>query len=277
MISGMRELAEAVQQLAVRAGDAILEIYRQEHEVKVTQKQDQSPLTAADLAAHHLLMDGLSSLTPDIPVLSEEGGLPDFAERSRWQEYWLLDPLDGTKEFLSRNGEFTVNLAFISRHRPKLGVVHVPVLGRTYAGFTEQYEKSAWRISAGKKEPIRARRLDPARLTLVASRRHGSQALSGLMQRVNRHFAKVQITNMGSSLKICLLAEGTADFYPRLAPTSEWDTAAAHAVLSAAGGILTDTGFEPLGYNQKADILNPSFLGIADPDYDWQEKLAGAL
>ena len=277
MNSRGEELLEAVLLLARKAGEAILAVYHDDKEVEVSRKQDESPLTLADLAAHHVLVDGLRALTPDLPVLSEEGGLPDFGERACWQEYWLIDPLDGTKEFLSRNGEFTVNVALIRGHVPQLGLVHVPVFDRTYAGFDEGTERRAWRISEGKREPIGTRAVNPARVTLVASRRHGGEALGGLMERINTSFDKVEVTNMGSSLKICLLAEGAADLYPRLAPTSEWDTAAAHAVLNAAGGTLVDTQFTPLRYNAEADILNPHFLGIADRRFDWQQKLQGIL
>ena len=251
----------AVRDIAVEAGAAILEIYGQE--LDVVSKADDSPLTQADLASHRVITDALGKLTPDIPLLSEESADIPFAERSRWREYWLIDPLDGTKEFIKRNGEFTVNIALIREHRPVLGVVHVPVSGVTYSGIVGA---GARRIERdGDPLPISVRLPSAQPPVVVGSRSHANPDLE-------RHLAGLgdyELVSMGSSLKFCLLAEGRADFYPRLGPTSEWDTAAAHAVVLAAGGHIVTLDGEPLRYNLKDSLLNPSFLVIADAERDW--------
>jgi 3'(2'), 5'-bisphosphate nucleotidase len=262
-------LCEAVAEITADAGRAILEIY--EGEFEVTHKADRSPLTEADLASHRVIRDALARLTPDIPLLSEESAEVDFDTRSQWTEYWLVDPLDGTKEFVNRNGEFTVNIALIRGHDPVLGVVHAPVSGVTYTGVVGS---GATRRSArGVDEPAHAPMhvpihvqvpcADPVRI--VGSRSHANPALARYLEPLGEY----QLVSMGSSLKFCLLAEGKADFYPRLGPTSEWDTAAAHAVLLAAGGRIVTLDGRPLQYNLKVSFLNPEFLAIADADRDW--------
>ena len=244
-----------------RAGDAILEVYGQNF--SVTHKADDSPLTQADLASHVIIRDTLAKLTPDVPLLSEESADIDFQTRSGWRQYWLVDPLDGTKEFVNRNGEFTVNIALIRNHQPVCGIVHVPVSGVTYTGIAND---GARRYAAGQ-EPvaIKVRQPCPSPIVVVGSRSHANP-------RLEQHLASLgdyELVSMGSSLKFCLLAEGNADFYPRLGPTSEWDTAAAHAVVTAAGGRIIKLNGEPLEYNRKESLLNPEFLVIADPDRDW--------
>lgn len=244
-----------------RAGDAILEVYGQNF--SVTHKADDSPLTQADLASHVIIRDTLAELTPDVPLLSEESADIDFQTRSGWRQYWLVDPLDGTKEFVNRNGEFTVNIALIRNHQPVCGIVHVPVSGVTYTGIAND---GARRYAAGQ-EPvaIKVRQPCPSPIVVVGSRSHANP-------RLEQHLASLgdyELVSMGSSLKFCLLAEGNADFYPRLGPTSEWDTAAAHAVVTAAGGRIIKLNGEPLEYNRKESLLNPEFLVIADPDRDW--------
>ena len=244
-----------------RAGDAILEVYGQNF--SVTHKADDSPLTQADLASHVIIRDTLAKLTPDVPLLSEESADIDFQTRSGWRQYWLVDPLDGTKEFVNRNGEFTVNIALIRNHQPVCGIVHVPVSGVTYTGIAND---SARRYAAGQ-EPvaIKVRQPCPSPIIVVGSRSHANP-------RLEQHLASLgdyELVSMGSSLKFCLLAEGNADFYPRLGPTSEWDTAAAHAVVTAAGGRIIKLNGEPLEYNRKESLLNPEFLVIADPGRDW--------
>jgi len=271
------QLLAAVEDIALAAGISILEIYNQTGTVAVDYKADASPITAADRRAHKLICSRLAILTPDIPVLSEESQLLEFAIRKNWQTYWLVDPLDGTKEFVKRNGEFTVNIALIENGRATLGVVHVPVKHSTYSGS----------LTAGAfvthgtadREKIVASQLagSTVRLRVVASRSHRDAQLERLLQSLGDVFAEVEEVTMGSSLKMCLLAEGKADFYPRLAPTSEWDTAAAHAVLTAAGGEIVDLQFKPLRYNQKESLLNPYFLALGDPQFDWQSLLRGNL
>ncbi len=254
------QLLPEVAALARRAGEAILQIYRQDF--AVDHKGDDSPLTAADLASHRCIMDGLAQLTPGLPRLSEEGADIPYAERSRWQRYWLIDPLDGTREFIKRNGEFTVNIALVENGRPVLGVVHAPVLGTTYfasagaGAFSQTGDAAAVPIRCGKTA-------SPARI--VASRSHVTPELEALLKRLPPHEA----LNIGSSLKLCLVAAGKADFYPRLGLTSEWDTAAGQAVVEQAGGRVCTTDGAPLRYNQKESLLNPNFLVIGEPDYPW--------
>lgn len=255
------ELIEPIVALARKAGDAILEVYASDFDVQ--SKGDESPLTQADLAAHRRIVAGLAELTPDLPVISEESGLPPFAERSGWATYWLIDPLDGTKEFVSRNGEFTVNIALIADGRPVFGVVHVPVQGKTYVGCegrgaelrSDGAEPRAIHVAQKSAEPVR----------VVGSRSHRGASLDAFVE----NLGDCDLVPMGSSLKFCVVAEGGADVYPRLGPTSEWDTAAAQAVVEQAGGSVVTLDGKPLKYNQKEEILNPHFLVIGATDHDW--------
>jgi 3'(2'), 5'-bisphosphate nucleotidase len=255
-------LAERACQIAVEAGRAILEVYRRP-DIEVVRKEDSSPLTEADLASHRVIRDALADLTPDIPLLSEESADVDFAVRSQWREYWLVDPLDGTKEFVNRNGEFTVNIALIRNFEPALGVVHVPVSGDTYSGIVGA--GATRRPAAGDPEPIQVQRPCASPVRVVGSRSHPNPRLAGFL----RQLGDYRLLSMGSSLKFCLVADGRADFYPRLGPTSEWDTAAAHAVVLAAGGRVVTLDGRALDYNRKASFLNPEFLVIGDAERDW--------
>ena len=267
---------DALKEIAVAAGQEILAVYNQEEAINVSLKGDNSPVTEADRRAHRLIVDRLASLTPEIPILSEEADSIDWSVRSQWDRYWLVDPLDGTKEFIKRNGEFTVNIALIHGGIAEAGVVHVPVSGQTYVGRSDT---GAWRASrGGPYQQIGSKPLDSTQvIKVVASRSHRGELLDRVMNAIESELNRVEVVNMGSSLKICLLAEGSADIYPRFAPTSEWDTAAGHAVLSAAGGEIYDTEFRPLRYNQKDSILNPFFIGIADTAYDWKKVLTSAF
>jgi len=247
--------------IARRAGEAILEVYGRDF--SVTRKEDNSPLTQADLASHVIIRDALAKLTPAIPLLSEESASIDFETRSSWRQYWLIDPLDGTKEFVNRNGEFTVNIALIDDHLPVCGVVHVPVSGVSYSGISGFGAQR--RDREGEPQTITVRRPCADPLIVVGSRSHANPKLKHFLATVGNY----ELVSMGSSLKFCLLAEGRADFYPRLGPTSEWDTAAAHAVVTAAGGQIVTLDGEPLEYNRKDSLLNPEFLVIADPTRDW--------
>jgi len=257
----LKSLVDPIVALAEDAGRAILEVYSTDFEVQ--SKDDESPLTQADLASHRWIEAGLLSLTPDIPIISEESGLPDFDERSQWQRYWLIDPLDGTKEFVNRNGEFTVNIALIEKHRPVLGVVHVPVTGKTYVGC----EGAGAQCRDGDAEPVSievaAAAGEPPRI--VGSRSHRGASLDVYLDSLGEY----DMVPMGSSLKFCVVAEGGADLYPRLGPTSEWDTAAAQAVVEQAGGQVVTLDGKPMKYNAKADILNPHFFVIGAADRDW--------
>ncbi|MFT5421882.1 MAG: 3'(2'), 5'-bisphosphate nucleotidase, partial [Candidatus Endobugula sp.] len=247
----------------------------------VTLKSDQSPVTAADIAAHQVLQAGLQSLLANVPVLSEEADIPCFEERQHWQRYWLVDPLDGTKEFIRRNGEFTVNVALIEKGRPVLGVVTVPVTGEVYWGVSGlgAFKQGLTDSSGLPVKQMTVRKMAPRLeqglpVEVLASRRHGDQAMAVLLSQLHQQFTHIACQAMGSSLKLCLLADARADLYPRLAPTSEWDTAAAQAIVEAAGGSVVDMNFLPLKYNTKASLLNPHFYVIADTDYPWQSLLS---
>jgi 3'(2'), 5'-bisphosphate nucleotidase len=253
-------IVEPVIELATTAGDAILEVYATDFDVQA--KEDNSPLTQADMASNGIIVAGLEALTPDIPIISEEFGLPDFDERSAWSRYWLIDPLDGTKEFVNRNGEFTVNIALIDNNRPVFGVVQVPVTGVTYIG--REGAGAEIRDNDGtRKITVADKSATPARV--VGSRSHRGRSLDAYLQKLG----DFEMLPMGSSLKFCRVAEGTADLYPRLGLTSEWDTAAAQAVVEQAGGKVIKLDGEPLSYNTKAEILNPFFLVIGPQDHDW--------
>ncbi len=262
-------MQQALIDIVKAAGDEVLEVYGGAFAVET--KADQSPLTEADLRAQRVIVHGLRELTPDLPILSEEAPPPPFAVRRSWRRYWLVDPLDGTKEFVSRNGEFTINVALIDAGAPVLGVVGVPVRGDIYVG--DRATGRAWRQGESGHKPLRARRLNDAAVTVVASRRHGGQRLADYLHYLAGIFDQVVQTPVGSSLKLCILAEGEADLYPRLGPTSEWDTAAAHAVLAAAGGAILRGDGGALVYNTKASLLNPDFLAVADPEFPWREHL----
>ncbi len=256
-----KSLVEPIAALAEDAGHAILEVYSTDFTVQ--SKEDASPVTQADLAAHRWIDAGLRSLTPDIPVISEEAGLADFEERSTWGLYWIVDPLDGTREFVNRNDEFTVNIALIEDGVAILGVVHVPVFRRTYIGCRGLGAQR--RDAGGEAVPIRVAESSGTPPRIVGSRSHRGKSLDAYLAALGEH----DMVPMGSSLKFCVVAEGDADLYPRLGPTSEWDTAAAQAVVEQAGGSVVTLDGKPMKYNTKADILNPHFFVIGPADRDW--------
>jgi 3'(2'), 5'-bisphosphate nucleotidase len=256
-----QELIKPLVALARAAGDRILEVYATDFSVQ--SKNDESPLTQADLAAHRTIVPGLRELAPDIPIISEEGGLPPFAERGKWHRYWLIDPLDGTKEFVNRNGEFTVNIALVVNGRPVIGVVHVPVQHTTYTGC--EGHGADKRIGEGRPQKIHVAASASLPPRVVGSRSHRGASLDAFLERLG----DFDMVPMGSSLKFCVVAEGGADVYPRLGPTSEWDTAAAQAVVEQAGGRVVTVDGSALTYNRKDDILNPWFVVIGARDRDW--------
>jgi 3'(2'), 5'-bisphosphate nucleotidase len=262
----LEELVEPIAELAIEAGNAILTVYATDFDVE--SKSDESPLTKADLASHNIIAAGLQRLTPEIPIISEEDGLPEFDVRGQWRRYWLIDPLDGTKEFVNRNGEFTVNIALIDNHRPILGVVHVPVQEKTYIGCEGRGSELR---ENGAIHPIKVGDRSSTSIRVVGSRSHRGTSLDAFLDKLGKH----DMVAMGSSLKFCTVAEGNADIYPRLGPTSEWDTAAAQAVVEQAGGQVLELDGSPLSYNKKADILNPWFVVIGPRDHDWLALLAG--
>jgi 3'(2'), 5'-bisphosphate nucleotidase len=241
-------MLEQICQLARVAGAAIMDVYQGEKPLEATQKSDDSPVTAADIAAHTIILKGLQTLTPEIPVLSEEDP-QSWETRQHWQRYWLVDPLDGTKEFLKRNGEFTVNIALIEKGKAVLGVVYAPVLNVMYSAA----EGKAWKEENGVRNQIQVRDARPP--LVVISRSHSDDELKEYLHQLGEH----QTTSIGSSLKFCLVAEGQAQLYPRFGPTNIWDTAAGHAVAAAAGAHVHDWQGKPLDYTPRESFLNPGF------------------
>lgn len=250
--------------IAQRAGVAIMAVYARDFDVSA--KDDASPLTEADMAAHRLIVSGLQQLTPDIPVLSEESAQIDWAVRRQWPRYWLVDPLDGTREFIKRNGEFTVNIALIDGDAPVLGVVYAPALDelafalRGRGAFVRMGEDDV---------ALTTRRPALAPLRVAASRSHRDARTQAALERMG----EIECLGLGSSLKFLRIAEGRADVYPRFGPTSEWDTAAAQCVLEAAGGAVLGMDGAPLRYNRKDSLLNPDFIALGDADLPWREWL----
>ncbi|QRY82362.1 3'(2'),5'-bisphosphate nucleotidase CysQ [Pseudomonas sp. PDNC002] len=264
----MNAFLPAVIDLVHKAGDVILPFWRGDLNVEL--KADESPVTAADLAAHRVLADGLRALAPDVPVLSEEDCDIPLEQRAQWTRWWLVDPLDGTKEFIAGSDEFTVNVALIEQGRVVFGVVGIPASGRCYYGGTGL---GAWREERdGEPEAIEVRTSPEDIFTVVASKRHSSPAQESLLAGLAQHFGDLQLANIGSSLKFCLLAEGSADCYPRLAPTSQWDTAAAQGVLEGAGGEVLDVHGAPFTYEARESMLNQSFLALPKAA-EWREEL----
>lgn len=264
-MSELERIGREVRALARRAGAAIIEIYSGTFSVE--RKADNSPLTAADMAAHRIIVDGLRALTPDIPVLSEESTGIDWSTRKTWPRHWLVDPLDGTREFVKRNGEFTVNIALIEDHAPVLGVVLAPVGSELYFASVDT-GAFVERAPGAMPRPIETRAA--AKPPVIAgSRSHANERQAIMLSRLGEH----RLMSLGSSLKFCLIARGDADLYLRLGPTSEWDTTAAQCVLEQAGGGVFDLAGAPLRYNAKESLLNPEFIAIGDPSVDWLGRL----
>lgn len=251
--------------IARRAADAILAVYA--HEFEVICKEDDSPVTAADLAAQRVIEEGLHALAPGIPVISEEALAAPWSERRTWRRHWLVDPLDGTREFVKRNGEFTVNIALIEDHRSVLGVVLAPVTGDLYAATRGA---GAWRqrMPEGPRERLATRRADGL-LMVTGSRSYGTGRTMALLDRLGEH----ETFALGSSLKFCVIARGEADIYLRLGATSEWDTAAAQCVLEEAGGAVLDLAGRPFRYNTRDSLINPEFIACGDTTVDWAARL----
>ncbi len=265
--SDLGALARGCCGIARSAGAAIMRIYAGEFAVE--RKQDNSPLTEADLAAHRAIVDGLRILTPQIPVLSEESAeqVPWPARRG-WVRYWLVDPLDGTREFIKRNGEFTVNIALIEDQRPTLGVVFAPVMNEMYWAWRGGH--AFFSNGASQRDvPLRTHaRRDP--LIVAGSRSHADARMLAALSKLGPH----EVIALGSSLKFCRAACGNVDLYIRYGLTSEWDTAAGQCVLEQAGGAVLDMSGEALRYNTKESLLNPDFLACGDPSVPWT-KLIG--
>lgn len=258
-------LLQDVIRIADEASKAILQVYNSDF--AITHKDDDSPLTAADLASHETIVRGLTSIAPDIPILSEESASLPWSDRKKWQTYWLVDPLDGTREFIKRNGEFTVNIALIHEHQPVLGVVHVPV---SHCCYYATVKGGSYKQMNGTVQDLHVRKTVTDHFIIAGSRSHGSDLQKKFFDSLG---PQTETIIVGSSLKFCLLAEGLLDLYPRFGPTSEWDSAAAQCVVEQAGGLVTDFQFQPLRYNTKDSVLNPDFLVIADPQFDWNSRL----
>ena len=258
------DLQEAVIAIAREAAAAILAVY--ENAIEVEHKSDASPLTAADLAAHHCIVEGLERLTPDWPVLSEEAADIPWETRRHWQRYWLVDPLDGTREFVKRNGEFTVNIALIEAGVAVFGVVLAPVGGALWHGVVGG---PAYRRDGEADVLLRTRAPATGTLRVAASRSHRDARTEALLARMG----DAETVGLGSSLKFCRIADGTLDVYPRFGPTSEWDTAAAQCVLEAAGGVVIAPDGRPFRYNQRPTLLNGDFLALGDPELPWRQWL----
>ncbi|MCY4209511.1 MAG: 3'(2'),5'-bisphosphate nucleotidase CysQ [Gammaproteobacteria bacterium] len=262
----MLELARAAADIAKEAAEKIMEVYQTDFEVR--KKTDRTPLTRADMSSHDVICSRLTELTPDIPVLSEESAHVPYTTRKRWDEYWLVDPLDGTREFIKRNGEFTVNIALIRHGYPVLGVIYAPVKDLCYyAANSEGAHKQDKGAAAIR---LSAKASNPNELVIAGSRSHGNKRQQAFFSSVGDRAETIAI---GSSLKFCLVAEGVADIYARFGPTCEWDSAAGQCIVEEAGGRVTDTDFTRLRYNAKESLLNPDFLVFSDPTFEWQRCL----
>jgi len=259
-------LLNAVIDIAREAGAAIMNVYA--GDFTVDHKEDNSPLTQADQAAHRIITTALQKLTPGIPVLSEESSpeFHDFKTRQHWSQFWLVDPLDGTREFINRNGEFTVNIALIRDHAPVLGVIGVPATNVIYSGVRGM---GAQRSAGAQATTTICSRTSGIIPTVVGSRSHRGDSLNEFLTRLGTH----ELCSVGSALKFCRVAEGSADCYPRLSPTSEWDTAAGQAIVEAAGGAVFDISGKVLSYNQRDSLLNPQFIVVGNPQFAWQHLI----
>jgi 3'(2'), 5'-bisphosphate nucleotidase len=239
-------------EIAKEAGEAITEIYDSDFDYQL--KKDLSPITAADNLSHIIITKRLKILTPEIPILSEESCDIPYKIRTNWTKYWLVDPLDGTKEFIKRNGEFTVNIALIENNTPIFGVIHLPVTSETYWG--SQVNGSFYSSGNNDVKEIRVSENHQNPIRLVASRSHPSEMLNSLLKKI----VDYEIIEVGSSIKFCHIASGQADCYPRFGPTSEWDTAAGEAIVSSAGGHVVAASGNSMKYNVKEEYLNPNFI-----------------
>jgi len=265
MNTPIHHLRDQVIAIARQAAQDILQVYSGQFEVQ--HKSDATPVTAADMAAHIRIVEGLKQLTPQIPVLSEESADHISTQaRRRWTRYWLVDPLDGTREFIKRNGEFTVNIALIEDGTAVYGVIQAPVLETVWHGGPGV---GAWRRDPDGESALNTCRPAPAPLRIASSRSWPSPQVERLLQQ-----ADAIAVPLGSSLKFCRLAEGALDLYPRFGPTSEWDTAAGQAILQGAGGEVFDMDANPLRYNQRNSLINGDFIAVGDPALPWREYLA---
>ncbi len=277
MTAGLHPTAtDALLDLCVAAGDAICSEYGSSRADEFRAKADDSPLTRADIASHRILVEGLERLAPSVPVLSEESKPAAIADRRSWERLWVVDPLDGTKEFLGRTGEFTINIALVDRQRPVLGVLYLPLERAAWVGVPGE---GAWRClpdgDGWARYPVSATPPAHEGVVVLASWRHRNARLERAIAYLEAAAGPVQRLNSGSALKFVQLAAGQGDVYPRFSPCSEWDVAAGQALLEAAGGAVLGLDGQPLRYNARDTLLSPHFLAVADPSLPlWRELLA---
>lgn len=259
----LKELINPCIELAKKAGVKTLEFYKTNVDLGIKTKLDSTPVTNADIAAHNVIVEGLKALTPELPILSEEAANIPYHERKQWNVYWLIDPVDGTKEFINQTDEFTVNIALIKNGHSILGVIYAPVLDDCYFAYENQGAYKQHKNQTPAK--ITSRRVDPKSLFATVSRRHSVQQAVSFLEKIPNH-TKIP---KGSSLKTCLIAEGLADAYPCFGKTSEWDMGAAQCIIEEAGGMMVSLEFQPIVFNQKESLLNPPLLVVGDRDYNW--------
>jgi 3'(2'), 5'-bisphosphate nucleotidase len=274
-VQHLSDLIPPLLDLCLEAGERICHHYHAPGAAEFQSKGDDTPLTRADIDAHACLAAGLAELTPELPLLSEESDTRELAGRRDWAEFWMVDPLDGTKEFLARTGEFTINIALIREHRPVLGVLYLPLEQIAYVGIPGQlarcYSGPGWQPRELQVRPL----LAGQPITVLASRRHRGPRITACIEWLEQNWGEVLRDNSGSALKFCQLADGRGDFYPRFSPCSEWDTAAGQALLEAAGGALLGLDGQPLRYNCRDTLLSPDFLALGDPSSPlWPDVLA---
>lgn len=265
----LSHLLPNVIEIARAAGQLILDIYeKKQYEAFV--KNDQTPVTSADIAAHKLISERLRELTPDIPVLSEEAADISLQQRQQWSRYWLVDPLDGTQEFIARSGDFATIIALVENHHPVMGVVYAPVSGVSYYAYQG---KGAWKIP-DLDESVRIQthkhELAGQTIAIAISRR---QDINRITDRMSNEWNYELIPLGSAALKACLVAEGAVDCYLRLGPTGEWDTAATQCIVEEAGGRILNTTLEPLSYNERETLENPNFIVLGDATLPWDKIL----
>ena len=262
--NSLKQLVFDVNSIARGAGEKINQFFNARYEVNF--KKDKSPVTTADLAANEYITGHLRTLTPQLPLLSEESTAVDFQERKNWDEFWLIDPLDGTREFIKNNPDFTVNIALIQANRPVLGVIYLPVENLLYFAT---FKNGAYKSNGNEEySPISVKNPGNQTPRICGSRANPGKSMQKFLLNIGEH----ELISRGSSIKSCMVAEGSVDIYPRFGPTWEWDTAAAQCIVEQAGGSLTDFNMEKLEYN-KESMLNPSFLAYGDKNIDWQKYL----
>ena len=261
----LKELLDPVIQVAYQAGKVIMEVYDSGYSIE--QKSDLTPVTEADMAANKIIEASLKELTPHLPILTEESKPTSFAERQKWLRYWLIDPLDGTREFIKRNGEFTINIALIDGNESVLGVVYAPVIGVLY--YAAKGQGAFKQDSTNQPKAIHVRENCGTKTIVACGRSQPTEEMQAFIANLGEY----EIIRVGSALKSCMVAEGTADLYARLGPTSEWDTAAAQCIVEEAGGAITDTSMNRLKYNTKDNLLNPHFFVVGDRSIKWSDYL----